>query len=614
MSLSRTTRKPVVSDAVTSDIDELQRQYRVMELTRKAHSDEKASSVRMQRAAMEKLRRDNERLKEELSLETRQAKHANHQSASAQIAKLQDAGDLYTRKIELERRRGEELEKQIAKVEKAILDSRREMGGVNASRDASSSIAKQIRILENRLDKALVKFNEALAHNKALRETIDNLRRERVVFDAIYRKLEEELAAKKNTMAAILAESDAAYRARDQAHAEMMALKSAADAQQQNFEQEWSQLGQLIEKDRALKEFIKNQQRERSLRGLGSDPAASEEQALRKKVTKGAWGIAQDKAAIHASMEKVQAYEEAFARIQKATRIADIDQLVHTFVHAEDQNFSLFNYVNDLAHEIERSEETVAELKAEIARFQNANPTSAQEPVDPNARNDPQIGALGPAQLKAAQQVAAVGPDGKPRLDADGKPIIDAGPIGPNDAQRKRMLLELEGKLARTEAQAQAYDSKYGSALQTVGVLKAGISSLFHKLGCHELKAAESLGSAGVTESNMMQYLGLIEQRTNELVGQLQGARDDNAQIRAQEHGQMEDDEEANAAAGDAADAYDAADAADGQDDGDEDGGEEGEEDAVAMEAARRAQQEEDAAGDDDGDIQPLSEDQIRGR
>ena len=31
---------------------------------------------------------------------------------------------------------------------------------------------KSIRNLENRLDKALVKFNEALAYNKALREQV----------------------------------------------------------------------------------------------------------------------------------------------------------------------------------------------------------------------------------------------------------------------------------------------------------------------------------------------------------------------------------------------------------------------------------------------------------
>lgn len=42
-----------------------------------------------------------------------------------------------------------------------------------------------------------MKFNESLAMNKNLRERIDTLRRERVVFDSIYKKLERELHEKK---------------------------------------------------------------------------------------------------------------------------------------------------------------------------------------------------------------------------------------------------------------------------------------------------------------------------------------------------------------------------------------------------------------------------------
>ena len=42
-------------------------------------------------------------------------------------------------------------------------------GGVNAARENTQSINKQIRILENRLDKSLQKFNEAVAVNKDLR-------------------------------------------------------------------------------------------------------------------------------------------------------------------------------------------------------------------------------------------------------------------------------------------------------------------------------------------------------------------------------------------------------------------------------------------------------------
>ena len=41
----------------------------------------------------------------------------------------------------------------------------------------------KVKILENRLDKANQKFNEAIAINKNLRQQIDSLRRERVIFD-----------------------------------------------------------------------------------------------------------------------------------------------------------------------------------------------------------------------------------------------------------------------------------------------------------------------------------------------------------------------------------------------------------------------------------------------
>mgnify|MGYP001460891698 CR=1 FL=1 len=79
---------------------------------------------------------------------------------------------------------------------------------------------------ENRLDKALVKFNEALAHNKQLREEIDNLRRERVVFDNIYRKLERELHDKKKQMSNIIELSNLAYEQRDAAQMEVAAIEA----------------------------------------------------------------------------------------------------------------------------------------------------------------------------------------------------------------------------------------------------------------------------------------------------------------------------------------------------------------------------------------------------
>ena len=105
------------------------------------------------RAAIDKLKKDNDTLKEDLALETKQAMQSNSAAAAAQIAKLQDQADTYTRKIEMEKRRISELDNQIKIMQSNILEQRRKMGGVNAAKENHAQIQKQIKILENRLDK-----------------------------------------------------------------------------------------------------------------------------------------------------------------------------------------------------------------------------------------------------------------------------------------------------------------------------------------------------------------------------------------------------------------------------------------------------------------------------
>merc|ERR1719284_150520 len=100
-----------------------------------------------------------------------------------------------------------------------------------------------------------MRFNTAIAANRQLREQIDTLRRERVVFDDIYRKLENELQQKKTEMANIIEQANAAYEAREQA--QMAALKQQADREHMEFEREWKELGKLIQNDKKMKEFMK---------------------------------------------------------------------------------------------------------------------------------------------------------------------------------------------------------------------------------------------------------------------------------------------------------------------------------------------------------------------
>ena len=86
------------------------------------------------------------------------------------------------------------------------------------------------------------------------------------------------------------------------------------------------------------------------------------------------------------------------------------------------------------------------------------------------------------------------------------------GQGGQNDRQRKKLLKDLEDRLASTEARAEQYEAKALKAAKTVSQLEQGIQSIFSKIGCDKSAISDMLGTTGVTESNMMQYLGIIEQ------------------------------------------------------------------------------------------------------
>lgn len=83
---------------------------------------------------------------------------------------------------------------------------------------------------------------------------------------------------------------------------------------------------------------------------------------------KASWSNQKDKVSAAVSLEKAESYEEAFAKIEAATGIHDIDILVKNFISAEEKNFTLFKFVNELSNEIENLEQQINEMQSEIER------------------------------------------------------------------------------------------------------------------------------------------------------------------------------------------------------------------------------------------------------
>ena len=57
------------------------------------------------------------------------------------------------------------LDQRIEDFQSKICTQRRRMGGINAARESDRVLQKQIKVLENRLEKAYIKYNEVSQTN-----------------------------------------------------------------------------------------------------------------------------------------------------------------------------------------------------------------------------------------------------------------------------------------------------------------------------------------------------------------------------------------------------------------------------------------------------------------
>ncbi len=115
--------------------------------------------------------------------------------------KGKDKGDDKTESFELSKLKNliikeisekKELDEKIREVKKEFLLIKNEMNGLNATQQVLERYEKHIKILENRLDKANQKFNESIEHYKKLLDEIDKLRKERFLFENLYKILFEK--------------------------------------------------------------------------------------------------------------------------------------------------------------------------------------------------------------------------------------------------------------------------------------------------------------------------------------------------------------------------------------------------------------------------------------
>lgn len=361
----------------------------------------------------------------------------------------------YIRKYQQEEDRYQMNLRNIKIIEENIGEKKKEIGGVNAGLENQNSLLKQIKILENRLDKANQKFNEAISVNKSLRQQIDSLRRERVIFDNLYKKLEKELHDKRKKMAEIIETANNAYEERDKANDQIDNLRSKAKREAKDFENDLREITQRAETNRAQIEILQKVNQNQHDRGMdmGGDGNQQMEKTNKGKSSKGLRSQNIDPQL----QEKHEKLRLDFSKIQAATQIKSFHTLLDTFKEMEEKNFEKFKFVIEQSNQIEFLEHQIGELKEEMKKYQ--------------------------------------------------------GKSNGFTPQKNKHLKELDDRSLTSQQKAQFFESKYNNSLKILNSINNLVENVFNELECDKLEANKLNGVQAVTESNLLTYLGIVEKR-----------------------------------------------------------------------------------------------------
>merc|ERR1719160_1399362 len=222
---------------------------------------------------------------------------------------------------------------------------------------------RHIRILENRLDKAMIKYNEAQSIRKTYELIVKRLKEERIGFDNQLEAIERTLKSKERDYEELLLLSHDAYHAKEMAQAELHRFEQGVMEERNQRDKEVQEKKVLVQQRVEMNQRL--EQRERRLKEQQDLDRAGE---LALKTTSAMAELAAGMSHTEAEEERqrMQDYEEAFRRIKEATGVSDVNEVIQKFLTQEDTAHNLMNLSKENQNKIDQLTEERRRLKAQV--------------------------------------------------------------------------------------------------------------------------------------------------------------------------------------------------------------------------------------------------------
>eukprot|EP01147_Barroeca_monosierra_P010845 gene10845-2921_t len=217
--------------------------------------------------------------------------------------------------------------KRLEQMKQHLHDLELEEAHQEQNSGGASTEMQQLRTLENRLDKATIKFNEAQHVGKTYKQIISKLEQDRLHFDNSISGLEKTLDQRKEELIRLEAMCVDACKSRDGSRKELAAKENEVTQTRKQRDEEKARLKTLAEERR--RQF----------------------EAMEKRLRMASAGVEQstsaDRDTSNECKERLETYEDAMRRIRDATGASDVEEVVQRFMTQDDTQTHLRQLQHD---------------------------------------------------------------------------------------------------------------------------------------------------------------------------------------------------------------------------------------------------------------------------
>ncbi|XP_017474415.1 PREDICTED: coiled-coil domain-containing protein 63 [Rhagoletis zephyria] len=334
----------------SAELERLQRQHRSLQLELRSLLEEKARQLKKQNHMITVLQQEHQKLKDEIAILEGGTHARKNTNKEKRLSFLQRQNQELQQILQGERVKIWELEGHIKKVEKEIDGLRKNEVTDSCYKESIGKVHKSVVKLENRLDVVNKKCSDVLAENCKLRDSINHMLQDRANFNEMWQSMVTQFNEGKKYIMELIDQSTVAFDLREELCNKVQVLKDRSENDKIMHIQEMREMQRRLEHDAKLQKFfdIKGQKR--------LNPELEQREANKKLALKGNYE------------RQLEEYHAIIDDIKELYAVEDTDNLAAQFKRQEEENFALFNYVNELSHEVEALNDTTQELSEEIER------------------------------------------------------------------------------------------------------------------------------------------------------------------------------------------------------------------------------------------------------